>query len=679
MKRFLTKGLCVALTVMMLLGICAVGISAATVVGTSFISEYVADFEGNYYSDLSSDNCTSGAIVDNDGGKALEVKVKSSSQDNRFEIYNSSKGTLALNDGKIYAVTINYKVTQVAGEMRDTNYPTVINLVRYTGSGDELVKVKSFPNATYYAGDTTEWITSTIVFKAGVASSPEYNRIAVNVVSASCSDIDTNIESGMTKIVFDNISVKECTESTKSIEFNSNGGSYCDALLAQSGEAIELPTPTRDLYVFAGWYSDAKLTKKFTKTSMPGDLTTKLYAKWDISPEAIAVNFETYNGTTVDMAVGRAGDSLELPELTRDNCNFAGWYDKDFTTRYTASTFPEASTTLYAKWEIIPQLITFENVAQFPKPDNSVFTQRCLIGDDKYKTKKDAYKSDNALHYSFQRGFDLTGSAGKGTPAAVMLINEMGEKVKLVSGKTYVFTFKYRVVDYISDRGSICLIAAGAGGAWSSDRNMQSYKTAMLSYNAEDEKKGWQTGTFTHKWESKTNDGSYCYIAIGGEAEVYVDEILVYEYDEKFKPQTDKVMLCFDSGIAPLVDTIYADRGTEVTLPTLEMEGYRFLGWTYDADNLQPVDGETLKLNFMYQKLYADWYKIPPVVEEPESEPEPQPEPESQPQSQQKELVEEGKDNTVLYIIIAVVAVVVVIAAVVVVVVIVLVKRKKKN
>lgn len=670
MKRFLARVMCIGLTVMMLLGICAVGISAATVVGSSLISEYVADFEGNYYSNLSSDNCTSGNIVDNNGGKALEVKIRSNSESNRFEIYNSSKGDLTLNDGKIYAVTINYKVTQIGGEEEEASLPTTINLVRYTGKGDELVKVKAFPNATYYMGDSTEWVTSTIVFKAGVASSPEYNRLAVNVVSTSCPEIETNIESAMTKIVFDNISVKECNESTKSIEFNSNGGSYCDNLLAQAGEAIELPTPTRDLYVFAGWYTDSNLTKKFTKTSMPGDLTTKLYAKWDISPDAVSVKFETYNGTTIETAVGRAGDTLELPVLTRDNCNFAGWFNKEFTERFTANTFPAESTTIYAKWEIIPQLVTFENVEAFNKPDNAVFTMRCLIGDDKYKTKKDAYKGEKALHYSFQRGYDLTGSAGKGTPAAVMLVNENGEKVRLVSGKTYVFTFKYKVVDYISSRGSICLIAAGTGGAWSSDRNVQDYKTASLSYNESDEKKGWQTGTFTHTWNAKTNEGNYCYIAIGGEAEVYVDEILIYEYDKQFKPQTDKMMLCFDSGIAPMVDTIYADRGTEVTLPTLEMEGYRFLGWTYDSDNLQPVDGETIVLDTMYRKLYADWYKIPPVVEEPEPEPEADPEPE----------VKEEKDNsnnTLLYIIIAAVAVVVIAAGVVVV--IILKKRKKKD
>ncbi len=667
MRKLLTKSVCVLLLGIMLLGVCSVGISAATVLGDSMISEYVADFEGNYYSNLNSDTCTSAAIVDNNGSKALEVKVKSNSQTNRFEIHNTQKGNLTLNDGKVYAVTVKYKVVQVGGDEAVATVPTTINLVRYTGKGNQLVKVKAFPDATYYPGDTTDWVTSTVIFKAGVASSPEYNRLAVNVISSSCPEIETNIDANMTKILFDDISVKECTENTKSIEFVANGGSYCEPILSNAGVAVELPTPTRDLYEFAGWYTDIKLTKQFKKTTMPNDMTTKLYAKWNVSDEAVSVKFETFNGTTVETAVGREGDALNLPVLTREKCNFAGWYDKEFKTRFTASTFPAESITLYAKWEIIPQLCSFENVEDYPKPDNAVFTQRCLLGDDKYKTKKDAYKSDTALHYSFQRGFDLTGSAGKPTPAAVLLVDENGQKVRLTSGKTYVITFKYKVVDYISSRGSIVLIAAGAGGAWSSDRLIQDSKTAALYYGEEDEKKGWQTGTFTHTWDAKSVEGGYCYIAIGGEAEVYVDEVLVYEYDKNIKVQPDKMMLCFDSGIAPMVDTVYAERGAEVTLPELEMEGYRFLGWSYDEERLHAVEGDTIKLDNMYTKLYADWFKIPPVVDEPEPEPTPEPEPEPQPT--------EEKFNWLPYVIIGAAALVVIVAVVVVIVVI---SKKKK-
>lgn len=667
MKIFLVKILCFTMLLNIALEVCSVGINAATVMGDALISEYIADFEGNYYSNLNSDNCSSSELVDNNGGKALQTNIESMSQNYRFEVYNSKNGVLTLEDGKIYAVTIKYKVIQVGGDETVAKEPTTINLVRYTGSGNQLVKVKSFPEATHYPGDTTDWKTSTVVFKAGVASSPEYNRIAINVVSSSCPEIETSIEANVTKIVFDDILVQKCDENTKSVEFVTNGGNFCEPILGKAGQTIELPTPTRDLYKFEGWYTDVELKKAYKKTTMSSDLTTRLYAKWSIVEDAVSVEFKTNNGTVVETAVGREGDALELPVLTRDSCNFAGWFDKEYKIRYTANTFPAESTTLYAKWEIIPMLCSFENYEQFPKPDNGIFTKRCLLGNDKYKTKNDAYKSDMALHYSFQRGYDLTGSSDKSAVAAVMLHDEDGQKIKLVAGKTYVFTFKYKVVDYISSNGLICLIAS-SGSAWNSERKVQSYETASVRYNADDEKKGWQTATFTHTWEPMNDKGSYCYIAISGEAEVYVDEVLIYEKDKIFSAETNKMMLCFDSGIAPMVDTVYAERGTEVTLPKLEMEGYRFLGWAYDEDCLVPVESDTIKLDKVYTKLYADWFKIPPVVEEePEDEPVVQPEPEPQPEPE--------SDNMMLYIIIGAGALLVV---VIVVVVIVVAKSKKK-
>jgi hypothetical protein len=96
------------------------------------------------------------------------------------------------------------------------------------------------------------------------------------------------------------------------------------------------------------------------------------------------------------------------------------------------------------------------------------------------------------------------------------------------------------------------------------------------------------------------------------------------------------------------------------------MEGYRFLGWAYDEDRLEPVQTETITLDKMYTKLYADWFKIPPVVDTPE--PEPQPESDPEPVVVEKEI-------PWLYIIIAAGALVVI--AIVVVVIIVVSKKKK--
>ncbi len=660
---FSAKLLSLVLTAVLLFSFMSVGVSAAVVAATeSVISTYVADFEDNYYSNLKSDNCNAGAISEDNGSKVLDFTVTSSAQNYRFEIHNSKNGDLTLQDGKVYAVTVNYKVVRIGGE--DASAATFINLVRYTGKGNELVKVNIFPDSTFYPGDTTDWVTQTVVFKASTASSPEYCRLAVNVVSSSCPELASNITDNTTSILFDNVTVTECNENTKSVEFVTNGGSYCETVLGAQGQAITLPEPTRDLYKFAGWYKDPEFTNKFNGTTMPSNLTTKLYAKWDVADDAVVITYVSNNGEKVPISVGREGDALTMPTLERMNFNFAGWFNADYTQRMDMKTFPAESTDVFAKWEAIPMLANFENKDAYDKPNNGTFTMRCLIGDDKYKSVKDAYNSEYALHYSFQRGFDLSGSSGKSTPAGVMLKDEYGNYIRPVAGKTYVISFKYKVIQYISGKAGFSLIASASNGPWN-DRNP--IKNCNLPYDASDVGKGWQSHSFTVEWSEKKAGSNYLNFAIAGESEVYVDDVVVYEYDKTFKPQPDKAMLCFETGGADRVDTVYVDRGSEYTLPELTREGYRFLGWTMDSEGLVPVETEAIKLEKSYTKLYAEWYKIPPVVEEPELEPEPEPEPE----------VKDDGNGYLLYIIIAAVAVVVIAAVVIVIVVV--AKRKKKK
>ena len=638
-----------------------VGISAATVSDGSEISKYICDFEGNYYSNLTSSTCTAGAIVDANGSRAIDFTVNSNSAYERFEIYNSADGVFTLNDGNVYAVTVTYKVVRIGGSEVDAG--TFINLVRYSGSDDELVKIATLPEAVYYPGDTTDWVTQTVVFKSGVASSPEYSRLAVNVISSSCPENKTNVEANTTSILFDNITVIECEGNTKALRFISNGGTYCDTILAQAGEQINLPTPTRDLFVFEGWYTDVGLKKAFKSTIMPKDFSTTLYAKWSLTDEAISVSYVTNGGETLSADVGREGQPLTLPVITRDNFHFAGWYDSSYTTRYEASEFPTESITLYAKWEAIPKLCSFENTDDMPKPDNAKFTQRCLLVTD------DKYRGNQSVHYSFQRGFELTGSSGKNTPAGVVLIDEDGEYIALKPGTKYVDTFHYKVIKYNSN-GWITLISASKNNAWSG-RKVQD-KDCVLQYDASDISKGWQTHSFTVTWDSQDNSSNYAYIGIAGDSEIYFDEILVYEYADNVTVDDSKAMLIFETGDGTIMDTVYAEYGTEYTLPKLQKDGYSFLGWFYDADRLELVESDKITLDKICTVLYADWYKIPPATESSESQttngdvPEP--------------VVEDdiGSNNTTVFVIIAAAVASVVIIAVVVIVVV-KIKKKKKS
>ena len=51
--------------------------------------------------------------------------------------------------------------------------------------------------------------------------------------------------------------------------FDENGGTSVSDISAEAGTAITLPTPTREGYIFAGWYTDEE--EKYSVTSMPAE------------------------------------------------------------------------------------------------------------------------------------------------------------------------------------------------------------------------------------------------------------------------------------------------------------------------------------------------------------------------------------------------------------------------
>lgn len=66
----------------------------------------------------------------------------------------------------------------------------------------------------------------------------------------------------------------------------------------------------------------------------------------------VTVDFKEADGTVIDQRMGLPGSALTLPRTPeKEGYSFDGWYeDADFTTAFRGTTFPTASTTLYAKF-----------------------------------------------------------------------------------------------------------------------------------------------------------------------------------------------------------------------------------------------------------------------------------------------------------------------------------------
>ena len=91
----------------------------------------------------------------------------------------------------------------------------------------------------------------------------------------------------------------------QTVTFNSNGGSSCNSISVLSGNTYgTLPTPTRDKYIFGGWYKNSDFTGNPVTDS---DIITEshtLYAKWNLITYEVTINASTggmvsYTGGTI--------------------------------------------------------------------------------------------------------------------------------------------------------------------------------------------------------------------------------------------------------------------------------------------------------------------------------------------------------------------------------------------
>ena len=134
------------------------------------------------------------------------------------------------------------------------------------------------------------------------------------------------------------------------VTFNTNGGTTVAAQKIESGKTATEPTaPTKDGYIFGGWFTDSNFATAFTfSTAIKSDIT--LYAKWTLI--TYTVTFNTNGGTEVASQKIESGKTATEPTApTKDGYTFGGWFtDSNFATAFTFSTAITADITLYAKW-----------------------------------------------------------------------------------------------------------------------------------------------------------------------------------------------------------------------------------------------------------------------------------------------------------------------------------------
>lgn len=142
------------------------------------------------------------------------------------------------------------------------------------------------------------------------------------------------------------------------IAFNSNGGVQNFNIKTDGKSTVDLPSPSKEGYVFEGWfYDDNSFENEFVTNSLVTNPISKnitVYAKWRPAQFEYTVTYDTNGGSDIPSLSVLEGDSLNLPSPTKSRFIFEGWYTaSDLTTQFNATTMPSQNITLYAKWSRI--------------------------------------------------------------------------------------------------------------------------------------------------------------------------------------------------------------------------------------------------------------------------------------------------------------------------------------
>ena len=145
------------------------------------------------------------------------------------------------------------------------------------------------------------------------------------------------------------------------VDFDSKGGTeVTKQLVIPSEKAIMPAEPTKEGYIFKGWYIDEEYTTLYDFDS-PVNENKILYAKWEKSDVFHNITYvilgepKDNNANNPDKYKEGDTDPLSIEEPTKEGYTFSGWYDNQELTGNPVTTINvtnrQEDITLYGKWE----------------------------------------------------------------------------------------------------------------------------------------------------------------------------------------------------------------------------------------------------------------------------------------------------------------------------------------
>ena len=172
---------------------------------------------------------------------------------------------------------------------------------------------------------------------------------------------------------------------TYTVTFDNNDGSTpptTTQITVKEGQKVDetkIPDdPTKDGFIFTGWYKEAACTNEFDFETEITENTT-VYAKW---VEKVTIKIEKNDGTVADKVDMPKDGTAERPtDPTRNGYIFVGWYsDEELTTEYDFTQAVTTDITLYAKWQKAPNNSSKKySISGTVKYQNGVAIQNAVV------------------------------------------------------------------------------------------------------------------------------------------------------------------------------------------------------------------------------------------------------------------------------------------------------------
>ncbi len=308
--------------------------------------------------------------------------------------------------------------------------------------------------------------------------------------------------------------------------------------------------------------------------------------------EEVIMTLETNTAQGIVKHVAKRGEPLNLPKLTHsDGAEFLGWFtDAAYTTPYTATVYPSANTTLYAKWTNVAMTFKEYPYASDPQNDPNIFADS-----GKGMGKDDDY----ALRWYVNRKED--NKTGVGTTQSALIAKG------IVHDGIYRVKFDYKGGASQTNLLSFRILSGDSANLWWNDVNYY-YQHTYTELPAGGTN-GWKSVEFIIKAnvrQTSYGKGEELYIRFNGQTQKAGEKIDIY-LDNVLVEMVEAPYVYFDAQNGGAGELFAGKVGDEIKAPTAPARvGYSFAGWYNEPECETKFELKTLEADTAVI-AYAKW------------------------------------------------------------------------